>query len=105
MAVHYSDYGVYEMHLAEKPETSHSYLAGLRLVREKECAHLTGLSRQERYNLEKTGVFPPRVPIVPGSRHHGWPAGAIERWLEARAKEGAALAAEKSEGAENYAAA
>ena len=90
------------MHLAETIKTP---LLRLRLVREKECAHLTGLSRQERYKLERKGVFPHRVPIVPGSRHHGWSVGAIEEWLEGRAKEGAALAAEKIEGADAYAAA
>ncbi len=79
-------------------------LLGLRLVREKECANLTGLSRQKRYNLEREGSFPHRVPILPGSRHHGWPAGKIEDWLKRRVEEGAALAAEKSEGADNYAA-
>ena len=75
-------------------------LLALRLVREKECAKLTGLTRQKRYNLEREGGFPHRVPILPGSRHHGWPAGKIEDWLKRRVEEGDALAAEKSEGAE-----
>lgn len=88
-----------------EPSAIKDSLLDLRLVREKECANLTGLSRQKRYNLEREGGFPPRVPILPGSRHHGWPAGKIEDWLKRRVEEGAALAAEKSEGAENYAAA
>lgn len=51
----------------------------LRLVREEECAWLTGLSRQQRWNLIREGRFPRAVPI--GERAKAWRYGEIEAWM------------------------
>lgn len=58
-----------------------------RIVREAECRKMTGLSRAQRYKMERAGEFPRRVSLVPGGAHHGWLLGELEEWAQTRAAE------------------
>lgn len=57
-------------------------LEDLRLIRERECRHLTGLCRTARFQLQRKGLFPRPVKI--GERSTGYRASDIRRWLEER---------------------
>ncbi len=59
----------------------------LSIVREAQCREKTGLSRAQRWKMERMGQFPRRVPLVPGGAHHGWLLGEIENWIQKRADE------------------
>jgi prophage regulatory protein len=58
----------------------------IRIVREKECLYLTGLSRSTRRRMEKTGQFPRRRQLSEHST--GWVYGEIRVWLAARVESG-----------------
>ena len=58
-----------------------------RIVREEQCRNITGLSRCQRWKMERAGQFPRRVPLVPGGAHHGWLMSEIENWILERADE------------------
>ncbi len=58
-----------------------------RIVREAKCREITGLSRCQRWKMERAGQFPRRVPLVPGGAHHGWLLSEIEEWIQKRADE------------------
>lgn len=49
-----------------------------RVVREKECRTLTGLSRTTRYLKEREGNFPLRRKL--GGRSVGWMLSEIQEW-------------------------
>ena len=51
-----------------------------RIIREKECREITGLSRATRYRWEKQGKFPKRVQISSGVV--GWLQSSIIEWLQ-----------------------
>lgn len=51
-----------------------------RIIREKECRTLTGLSRTTRFVREKEGRFPSRRNI--GGRNVGWMLSDILEWQE-----------------------
>lgn len=51
-----------------------------RAVREEECALMTGLSRSQRWKLEKQGRFPQRRRT--GLRSHHWMLSEIMAWLD-----------------------
>ncbi|PWC10028.1 DNA-binding protein [Brenneria roseae subsp. americana] len=51
-----------------------------RIIREKECEIITGLSRTTRYQLEKRGLFPMRRSL--GGRAIGWLSSDINNWLK-----------------------
>ncbi len=51
-----------------------------RLIREKECGQLTGLSRSCRYRLERAGKFPKRRKI--GIRCTGWLLSEVREWIK-----------------------
>lgn len=53
-----------------------------RIIRERECKELTGLSRTRRYELEQLGKFPRRVKL--SSSAVGWKLSDIYRWIESR---------------------
>lgn len=53
-----------------------------RIVREPECAELTGLSRVTRWRMERAGQFPQRRQISPNSV--GWLHSEVMAWLESR---------------------
>jgi len=57
-------------------------ISDLRIIREPECANLTGLARVTRYVLERRGDFPKRVKL--GARSAGWYEKDIRTWLESR---------------------
>ena len=61
--------------------------SALRIVREAQCREITGLSRCQRWKMERAGQFPRRVPLVPGGAHHGWILGELENWVRERASE------------------
>jgi prophage regulatory protein len=62
---------------------SNSYSVNpLRIVRERECAELTGLSRQRRWLLANTGEFP--KPLKLSDRASGWRYSDLEAWLRSR---------------------
>lgn len=50
-----------------------------RLVREHECRQITGLSRQRRWELEKTGRFPKRISL--GTRSIAWRLSELQAWI------------------------
>ncbi len=53
-----------------------------RIIREKECRNVTGLSRQYRWTLEQEGKFPKRVPL--GPKAIGWVEAEVQDWLAAQ---------------------
>jgi prophage regulatory protein len=53
-----------------------------RIIREKECRDITGLSRTTRWRMEQDGDFPKRTQI--SKRLIGWDQGDIEAWLQSR---------------------
>lgn len=53
-----------------------------RLIREAECASITGVSRATRWRWEREGVFPRRVRIGPNSI--GWRYSELRAWLAGR---------------------
>jgi prophage regulatory protein len=55
-----------------------------RLIREKECRKITGLSRQTRWSLEKTGDFPKRIKM--GSRTIAWRMSEVQEWMDSLAE-------------------
>jgi prophage regulatory protein len=52
------------------------------LIREPECARLTGLSRSTRWRLERVGQFPPRRRISPGCS--AWLRAEVLAWIASR---------------------
>ncbi|EAV0888131.1 AlpA family phage regulatory protein [Salmonella enterica] len=55
-----------------------------RIVREKECKKLSGLSRSTRFDWEKEGKFPARRNI--GGRCVGWLLSEIQEWQKKQKK-------------------
>ena len=51
-----------------------------RMIREKECAELTGLSRTTRYRYEMTHQFPRRRQL--GSHTVGWLLSEVMAWMQ-----------------------
>ncbi|MEZ9198956.1 helix-turn-helix transcriptional regulator [Shewanella sp. 10N.286.54.B9] len=51
-----------------------------RLIREKECAHRTTLSRQRRWQLEHLGQFPKRIHL--GERTVAWRLSEVMAWID-----------------------
>ena len=52
-----------------------------RFVREKECQHITGLSRTSRYEMEQAGTFPKRIQL--NKRTTAWRLSDLLKWMEA----------------------
>lgn len=52
------------------------------LIREPECARLTGLSRSTRWRLERDGRFPLRRRLSPGTS--GWLRAEVLAWIASR---------------------
>lgn len=55
-----------------------------RLLRIKEVAHKTGLSRSKLYDLIGTGRFP--APVKFGERVSLWPESEVNQWIDALVK-------------------
>lgn len=56
-------------------------MAGIdRMIREKECRMLSGLSNTTRWELEKEGKFPKRIKI--GVTAMGWRLSEIQAWIK-----------------------
>lgn len=55
-----------------------------RIIRERECARLTGLSRCHRWRLERDGRFPKRLRL--GEVAHGWLLSEVQGWLREKAE-------------------
>lgn len=55
-----------------------------KIIRSKEVQKLTGLSRTSLWRLERSGDFPSRVSLGPGSV--GWQLGEVREWLDTRQK-------------------
>jgi prophage regulatory protein len=53
-----------------------------RIVRERECKRLTGLSRTTRWRKEKQGEFPLRRQL--GDNSVGWVLSELLEWLNSR---------------------
>jgi prophage regulatory protein len=53
-----------------------------RLLREREVARITGLSRSTRWRLERAGRFPQRRQISDAAV--AWLASEVQEWLAAR---------------------
>jgi prophage regulatory protein len=56
-----------------------------RFLREGEVRHVTGLSRTQRWRLEREGRFPSRVAL--SERAFGWVEIEIREWVAARVLE------------------
>lgn len=54
-----------------------------RVIREPECALLTGTSRCHRWRLERNGGFPKRLRL--GEVAHGWLLREVTAWIDERA--------------------
>jgi prophage regulatory protein len=59
--------------------------ASLRIVRERECREMTGLSRPQRWRLERVGKFPKRLSL--SEKSIGWLEHEIQSWIRARLAE------------------
>ncbi|MBN2370138.1 MAG: AlpA family phage regulatory protein [Vicinamibacteria bacterium] len=57
-----------------------------RIVREKECRALTGLSRTTRFDLERAGRFPRRIRL--SARSVGWFESDVLEWMKSRRQAG-----------------
>jgi prophage regulatory protein len=53
-----------------------------RIIRESECRARTGLSRTQRWRLEREGRFPARVPL--SERAFGWVESEVQDWIFGR---------------------
>ncbi len=53
-----------------------------RIIRAKEVAKITGLSRTTIWRMEKAGTFPARVSL--GGNSVGWKHSEIQEWLRSR---------------------
>jgi prophage regulatory protein len=56
-----------------------------RFLREPECRHVTGLSRAQRWRLEREGRFPARVKL--SERAFAWVETEVLAWVAARVLE------------------
>jgi len=54
-----------------------------RIIREPECALITGVSRCHRWRLERVGDFPKRLRL--GKVAHGWLLYEVTAWIDERA--------------------
>jgi len=54
----------------------------MKLINEKQCKEMTGLSRVTRWRLERLGRFPQRLKISPG--RIAWRLDEIINWIETR---------------------
>lgn len=50
-----------------------------RLIRDKECEHLTGLKKAQRYKMESEGKFPLRMRI--SERLSAYSLFEVEQWV------------------------
>jgi prophage regulatory protein len=62
-----------------------------RFIRENECRQRTGLSRAQRWRLEREGRFPTKIQL--SDRAFGWLESEIEAWIAARVRERRPVAA------------
>jgi prophage regulatory protein len=56
-----------------------------RILREPECRNVTGLSRAQRWRLEKAERFPSRIQL--SERAFGWLETEVRAWLADRIRE------------------
>jgi len=56
------------------------------IIRRPEVRKRTGLSDAQRWRLERTGLFPPRIQL--GANSVGWYQDEIEIWIENRPRAG-----------------
>jgi len=61
----------------------------LRVIREAECKEMTGLSRVQRWRLEREGLFPARISLG-GSKACGWALHEVQQWIQDRMSDRAA---------------
>jgi prophage regulatory protein len=63
----------------------HADHSAVRLIREKQILERTGLSRTQRWRLEREGRFPARVQL--SERAFGWIESEVEAWIAERVRE------------------
>jgi prophage regulatory protein len=63
----------------------HDQQPAVRLIREKQILERTGLSRTQRWRLEREGRFPARVQL--SERSFGWIESEVEAWIAERVRE------------------
>ena len=56
----------------------------MKILREREVKHLTGLSRVTQWRLERRGLFPKKVRLT--ERCVGWAEAEVMDWLKSRAE-------------------
>ena len=63
----------------------HAEHPAVRLIRERQILERTGLSRTQRWRLEREGRFPARVQL--SDRAFGWIESEVEAWIAERVRE------------------
>lgn len=55
-----------------------------RIVREAERRSITGVSGTTAWRLERKGLFPQRVSLIPGKNLTGWKLSELLEWVASR---------------------
>jgi prophage regulatory protein len=55
-----------------------------KLVRIKQVAKLTGISKSYIYQLCNEGLFPQSIHLIPGGTSVAWVESEISEWIDAR---------------------
>ena len=55
-----------------------------RLIRIKEVAHQTQLSKSYLYKLSGEGQFPKSLSLVPGGKSVAWVESEVQAWIDQR---------------------
>lgn len=59
-----------------------------RLLRAKEVAQITGLSKAYLYALAAQGKFPQSINLVPGGTSKAWIESEVSEWIDSRITDG-----------------
>jgi predicted DNA-binding transcriptional regulator AlpA len=55
-----------------------------RIIDSKEVQKFVPYSRSSIWRLEKAGLFPKRIKLIPNGRKVGWKLSAIMEWIESK---------------------
>jgi len=60
-----------------------------RIVRDRERQSITGVCRSRWWALERDGLAPGRVTLIPGSNRVGWRLSELLQWVKGRQRKDA----------------